>query len=397
MSSLGAGNGEAADIAIIGGGLAGLSLACRLVDPAFEHLRVVVLEPRTSYSGDRTWSYWRLFDHPFQHLADRSWQRWRVASNQAASIQTSCRHPYERLPSERLYAAAVQRLERAPHVELRLGCRVDEVASLAGAGVRVCGPWGALEVDLAFDSRPPDTRDGALVQHFRGWEVEAAGAVFEPDTVTLMDFRVAQDGPQEEGMHFAYVLPSSSRVALVEDTWISPAPIDPPDYDEHLRRYLKSHLRVGEFRILRSETGRIPMDPRLRRPRQRSRIVPLGTRGGLVRAATGYAFLQIQRDCDALAKKLRRRSGSWRRGLVPPRPLPALTRWMDSVFLAVLERRPEGAPELFRALTEGCSAGSLVRFLGGRGSLRDHLAVMAALPARPFLSQALFGDRLRAV
>lgn len=35
------------DIAILGGGLAGLSLAVRLAEPRFRHLRVLVAEPRT--------------------------------------------------------------------------------------------------------------------------------------------------------------------------------------------------------------------------------------------------------------------------------------------------------------------------------------------------------------
>ena len=49
---------EKYDIVIIGGGLAGLSLATRLAASRFQHLRVVVLEPRTQYVRDRTWCYW---------------------------------------------------------------------------------------------------------------------------------------------------------------------------------------------------------------------------------------------------------------------------------------------------------------------------------------------------
>ena len=53
------------DVAIIGAGLAGLSLAARLAEPPFAGLRVLVLEPRTLYRRDRTWSYWSMQPHPF--------------------------------------------------------------------------------------------------------------------------------------------------------------------------------------------------------------------------------------------------------------------------------------------------------------------------------------------
>ena len=45
------------DIVIVGGGLGGLSLAVELAQPQFAHLRVLVLEKRTAYTRDRTWSY----------------------------------------------------------------------------------------------------------------------------------------------------------------------------------------------------------------------------------------------------------------------------------------------------------------------------------------------------
>ncbi len=381
--------GERADIAIIGGGLAGLSLAWRLADPTFGQHRVIVLEPREQYVPDRTWSYWKLHDHPFQPWVSHSWERWQVATNAGTAVGNSTEHPYQRLPAASLYSAALTRIENAAHVHLRLGCSVDGLVDRGPGDVQVTGPWGELSAALAFDSRPPKLRSGALVQHFCGWEIETPEPRFQTDTVTLMDFQVAQQG----AVHFVYVLPLSPCSALIEDTWISRSPQPLNTYAQHLRHYLTQHLNVTDYRLLRMEEGRIPMDPTLRRRRQRSRIVQLGTRGGMVRAASGYAFLQIQRDSEDLARQLTAGARVWRRGLRPQRSPGVLTRRMDSVFLGYLDRHPERAPELFRALFTGCPPEDLVRFLGGVGSFSDHLAVIAALPKLPLLAQLFRGKK----
>ena len=63
------------DIAILGGGCAGLSVAVRLA-AAGRSLRVI--EPRETYVEDRAWSFWRTASDPFEDCVRRSWQSWDV-------------------------------------------------------------------------------------------------------------------------------------------------------------------------------------------------------------------------------------------------------------------------------------------------------------------------------
>ena len=65
-----------------------------------------------------------------------------------------------------------------------------------------------------------------------------------------------------------------------------------------------------------------------------------------------------------------------------------MLRWMDRVFLRVLERRPETAGALFARLFERTDPDALVRFLMEAGGLRDALAVAGSLPRWPFLHAA---------
>jgi lycopene beta-cyclase len=60
---------------------------------------------------------------------------------------------------------------------------------------------------------------------------------------------------------------------------------------------------------------------------------------------------------------------------------------MDTVFLNVVRRQPELAPQLFMALFSGVASQRVIRFLGESGRLSDYAAMVWALPHRPFLRQ----------
>ena len=49
------------DYVIIGGGCAGLSLAYELeLNKKLENKSLAIIEPRTDYSRDKTWSFWKI-------------------------------------------------------------------------------------------------------------------------------------------------------------------------------------------------------------------------------------------------------------------------------------------------------------------------------------------------
>jgi len=105
-------SGNPADgIAILGAGLAGLSLALRLVEAGVD-APITLVEPRTAYACDRTWGFWETEAHPFAHLVAERWPAWRVTT---AAAQHGCTGtvPYVRLPAGRVYVDAIERLARA--------------------------------------------------------------------------------------------------------------------------------------------------------------------------------------------------------------------------------------------------------------------------------------------
>lgn len=370
------------DVAILGGGLAGLSLAVRLARQPDK--RVVVLEPRPSYRRDRTWCYWRLHAHPFEAAVATSWSRWDVSRRAGGGrSQTTTRGstlcPYDMIPADRLYAEARAAIAASGNVELRLGCEASRVAEHPGH-VEIGTTDGPLTADLAFDSRPPAPRPGSFAQRFLGQEVEAARPVFDPGRVTLMDFAV----PEQPGaVHFLYVLPTSPTSALVEDTWLAPSGMPLPDHRAAIRAYIGARFGIGDYAVTFEEEGAIPMDPGLQAPAASGRVVPLGTAGGAVKPSSGYAFLAIQRMADALARDLAE-------GRVPRpfQPRTATARWMDEIFLTAVRERPEEAPRIFHSLFARCRPEPLLRFLNDVGGPADIAAVIAAMPKLVMIAAA---------
>ena len=379
------------DVAILGGGLAGLSLATRLVDSP--GCRTVVVEPRTDYPRDRTWSYWRLVDHPFQPAIAKRWNRWEVLRRTkdgkvSTTVRTSNDLPYEMIPADRLYALATRTLTGAPGIELRQGCRVLSVDERPDRVV-VETTAGKIEASYVFDSRPPAPTCGDTVQRFLGQEVVTERPVFDPGCVTLMDFAV----PQCPGcVHFLYVLPTSPTEALVEDTWLAPAEAELPDHRRSIRTYLAERFGVSSFAVTFEEEGAIPMSPRLQAAPRAGRLVSIGTAGGAVKPSSGYAFLGIQRMTASFAADL-----AAGRPPAPFQPRGGIARWMDAVFLDALQRVPEEAPTIFENLFARCNPDALIRFLNDVGRPADVARVIAAMPKFTMIAAAsrmTFGRRL---
>ena len=366
------------DVAILGAGLAGLSLAVRLAEPRFAGLRVLVVEPRTHHARDRTWSFWSTHPHPFQAAVACSWSRWAVTTEARQVVRAAPGYSYDSIPADCLYDLALARLAAAPHVTLRLGVHATALEEDDAVVVRAGGR--AWRCEMVFDTRPvTGIRRRGLMQIFGGMEIETSESVFDPNVAVLMDFRTAQAG----GAHFTYVLPSSPTRALVEDTWLAPPSFQPPDHRLAVQDHLRRRFGVERFKILFCEQGALPMDPGFE-PQSGRRLLAFGVAGGAMRPSTGYAFNAIQAHCDAAATALA--AGSL--PLAAP-ARPAMARMMDHVLLDMLSRQPELAPRLFSRLFERCSPAALIRFLNDCARPADFMAVAAAVPFRPTMLAAL--------
>ncbi len=287
------------DYAIVGAGCAGLSLAVRLSRLVGRGQRFALIDPRPSYSMDRIWCFWNTISHPFIPAVQHRWQRWKVRFEGREVVHGSSQFAYHYLPADAFYATAFDQLEKNAAFDLLLGTAADSIAVRRGAA-EVKTDQGDLQARIAFDGRNDAGRwkgRDILLQHYAGQRIRAAAPVFDPGTVTLMDFDVTQ----KNGISFVYVLPFSETEALIEPTVFSRTPLSTESYTNLIKRYLDERYGVEDYEVHFQEQGIIPMTTTLAPPRRIDRVVPLGTGAGMVKGSTGYGFLAIQQWSRTLA------------------------------------------------------------------------------------------------
>ena len=64
------------DYIIIGGGCAGLSLAYELeINDKLKDKTLAIIETREEYKRDKTWSFWKVFNHNFDDCVIKFFRR----------------------------------------------------------------------------------------------------------------------------------------------------------------------------------------------------------------------------------------------------------------------------------------------------------------------------------
>lgn len=379
------------DLLILGGGCAGLSLGVRLAEQPGRCRHAVLLESRSAYANDRTWCFWGLQPHRHESMVDHAWTRFAVRAGSDAVLADCAATPYQQLRSGAFYTASKAAIDASRSVDLRMGSGAGEIRESSDGGWLVATEKGELHARAIVDTRPPalPARGRAtLWQSFIGAEVESADNAFDPGQATLMDFDCETPAPGV--IMFTYVLPTSPRRALVETTAFSPEPIAPEALAGHQRTAVIRACGGPALNTLRREHGVLPMGLRGVDASPGRDYVRAGLSGGAARPASGYAFMRIQRWADACAARLR-----WGGMPIAQPGDPTLTRWMDTLFLRVLAKHPERAPEIFLRLFGRVDTPRLVRFLSDCPTLADRLAVIRALPAGLFLSQLRVGSLRR--
>ena len=234
---------------------------------------------------------------------------------------------------------------------------------------------------FVFDSRSPRTHSACLTQEFIGQTITLEKPLFDQDIVTLMDFRC----DQSEGIHFIYILPFSSREALIESTRISLFQCSKEFYKNAINLYLKENLGSVRFKIVAEEYGKIPMG---KLEKFEEKYLGIGNNGGCIRASSGYAFNAIQKQAQSIAKKITNGESINTQNQIPATS-SRFEKKLDSIFLMALAKQPKRASEYFIKISKRLEGDEFARFMSGNASKMVLLKLICALPIVPFL-QAWF-------
>ena len=368
------------DLIIIGAGAAGMSLLLTLQKNQYQG-RVLVLESEDSYPTQRTWSFWLQPDFPdhLRPLIAHQWTRWAFSHRDRECIHHSEQHPYCVIRGDDFFrlADAVQR--SSDRVTLRFGCPV--LSTKNTSVFELSTPQGVVSAKKVVDTRLSATAaaNNALWQCFYGMEITTSHYAFDSTQPQLMQGLRCTDF----GLEFFYILPFDRYRALVEFTCFSDQKPSLAELRSRLLNYLNDSIRGG-YTHSRTEHGFLPMfaiSPKNELSRGRQ-WVQGGIAGGAMRAATGYCFQPIQRWAAVMAQSLCRHNR-----LADYRPIPVTYRWMDKLFLSVIQHEKSLADSLFYRLAEGTNGESFARFMSESASLGDFAKVIGSMPKTLFLKQ----------
>lgn len=357
------------DIAVLGGGLAGLSLLYHLEKAGkLAGKSVLLVDPEGRKSAhDRSWSFWEDGEGPFEELV---YHRWPAVSvhNQEKSLDLPLGDfNYKLIRSTEFYEHVNTLLDENQNIE-RVKARAENVQA-RGEEVTFSVEGTTVVTGLAFSSlplhlRPRQISQPYLDQHFRGWFITTNEDTFDPDRAALMDFRTEQHGETR----FLYVLPFGKRRAMVEVAIFSNNHLQRQEYDAILEAYIRDHWTAAGYTIDHTEEGNIPMTTYPFSTRD-GNLIYIGMRGGATRPSTGYTFYGLQRQLSVLAREFPR--------------LDKLQTWStrhllyDDTLLRILRDGQLRGDDLFVDLFAANPPERVLAFLNGETSIAQELRLMS--------------------
>ncbi len=350
------------DYIIIGGGCAGLSLAYELeIEGKLKNKTLAIIELREKYKRDKTWSFWRVFNHNFEDCVIKSWNNFTVNSSESYHELTNKNFPYQSIDSGKFYEKINSKLSVNPNVNFFKNLK--EINS-----------ENSMIFNSVFENKPDKSE---LWQHFQGVEIETSKNIFDDEILNLMDFNC----DQRNDVHFFYTLPFSKNRALIETTWLSDLEDQSlMDYDLQLENYIKNNLGIKNYKINFTEKGAIPLFyPSVK---NENKIINIGSAGGMTRLSTGYTFLNIQEHSKYIVKNIDKIEK------IKKYNLGKKYQFLDKVFLKVLARHPEKMPKIFFDMFK-TSSNTVIKFLSNKSNVFEDINIISKMPKLVFI-KALF-------
>ena len=349
------------DYVIIGGGCAGLSLAYELeLHNKLLNKTLAIIETRKDYKRDKTWSFWKVFDHNFEDCVIKSWNNFSINTSEASYELRNEKYPYQSVNSEKFYQKI--NLKLSTNKNIKFFNNINELNSI-----------NSLIFDSVYDGSTDKLK---LWQHFQGIEIETNKNVFDDQILNLMDFNCQQ----EKAVHFFYTLPFSKNKALVETTWLSNLESeDYMNYDLQLENYIKNNLGIKDYKINFTEKGAIPLFNITTKNKDK---ISIGSAGGMTRLSTGYTFLNIQEHSKYIRENLENIRD------VKPYTIGKKYKFLDNIFLDVLKDNPEKMPNIFFKMFKG-SSNTVIKFLSNKSNFFEDLLIILRMPKWIFI-KALF-------
>ena len=320
---------------------------------------MAIIEPREEYKRDKTWSFWKVFNHNFEDCVKKSWDNFTINSPSQTKHVECKKTPYQTIDSGMFYQKII--------FQLKLNKNINFFKD-----IKKINQNNSIIFNSVNESKNTENN---LWQHFYGVEIETPNDFFDETIFNLMDFAC----DQRNRVHFFYTLPFTKRNALIETTWISELNNNSlNDYESQIDNYLSNHLNIRQCKINYKEQGAIPLF-RQNNIKRKNEIY-IGSAGNMTRLSTGYTFLNIQEQSQYIRENIEN---------IKTTKLFKINKkydFLDKIFLKVLKNNSREMGNIFYKMFEGKSS-SVIEFLSNKSNIYQDISIISKMPKLVFLKQ----------
>jgi lycopene beta-cyclase len=275
------------DIIVIGAGLSSLMFLSKMISKKSK-LSILVLEQKDSIVRNQSFCVWEgpgliNIEKEFKLRAKHRWDKILIENNKE-KIKKNI-HPYHYVCHDG--HSTLKKLSRQLNAKVKIlyASKVTRINQI-DEKIQVTSSEGNFCSKYLIDSRPKieknEIKSDYMQQAFIGNEIEVKSNYFNKDEATIMSF-----SKNKTETEFIYQLPFTKKRALVETTLFSTN----PDLRKLQQKHTRNLKKYGNYKILKSERGIIPMA--VVEAKANKRIMKIGTSAGMVRASSGYSMRKI--------------------------------------------------------------------------------------------------------
>lgn len=367
------------DYIIIGNGLSGLQLALEFSkDSFFDDKQFALIDASDKTKNDKTWCFWEKGIGKWDHIVYKIWNSAQFYSSTKTLNLDLNPYKYKMIRSSDFYQDTKSRLS----IKGNFHFIIDQVTHVEEKElVHITTENNSFSASHVFDSRISDSffnktdKYTRIKQHFKGWIIETKKEVFNPESFTMMDYRL-KDGKQTT---FTYVLPFSTKKALVEFTYFTEHIVDDKIYDHYLKQYLANFLKIEAYEVLEVETGNIPMTNFPFENDSSKHITKIGTAAGWVKGSTGYSFKHTEKKVAKIIENIKFNN------FISKDLYNKKYQFYDAIFLKVLKDENTKGEWIFEQFYSKNSVETMFKFLDEDSSFFEELKIMRSLFSFSFI------------
>jgi lycopene beta-cyclase len=347
------------------------------------NLKILLIDPDDKTRNDKTFCFWshenESIHKALSEIITHSWNTIEIDHSDKRSIDPL---RYHHVSSLDLYSKIQELIKH--YQWTRVIAPVDNVSS-DDIGPYLTIDGQQIRARKIFDSRTPKFEDATtnevhLFQSFIGWEIETSKQLEGKEAVRLMDFNVEQS----EFTQFMYLLPFSKNRYLVELTRFGSEILQENDANRLLENYIGNDF--GEYKILSTERGCIPMSNCKIANEHHENVFLLGARNYRIKPSTGYAFKNMYNHAFEIAEYIENNAS---KSIKAEKQKTSFSKsrfaFYDALLLSILKEKPQSGKKIFSELFKKANTSKVLEFLDEKSKIQDEISLFSRLPWGPFL------------